>query len=106
VKDFLGCQLKRDRGSRQLSVSCIPKIDALVEKFGLGDEARTVETPMGKDFSPTQQCFSVEKGLKEGVGTSLSPGHRYCELIGSLLCIANATRPDISQAVGVLSRFA
>ena len=35
VKDFLGCQVKRDRGSRQLSVSCIPKIDALVEKFGL-----------------------------------------------------------------------
>ncbi|GLI69117.1 hypothetical protein VaNZ11_013669 [Volvox africanus] len=28
----------------------------------------------------------------------------YIELVGSLMCIANCTRPDIAQAVGVLTR--
>ena len=40
-----------------------------------------------------------------GSETPLLPGHRYCELVGSLLYIANITRPDIAQAVGVLSRY-
>ena len=54
VKDFLGCQVRRDRENRQLSISCIPKIDALLEKFGVSDRGRVVETPMQKDFCPTQ----------------------------------------------------
>ncbi len=29
----------------------------------------------------------------------------YCELIGSLLFIDNTTRPDVAQAIGVLSGF-
>jgi hypothetical protein len=41
----------------------------------------------------------------EGAGVPLEPGHRYCQLIGSLLYIANATRPDIASSVGVLSHF-
>jgi hypothetical protein len=35
VKDFLGCQIRRDRGNHRLFVSCTPKIEALAEKFGV-----------------------------------------------------------------------
>jgi hypothetical protein len=105
VKDFLGCQVLRNRGNRQLSISCIPKIDALLEKFSVSEGGRVVDTPMQKDFCPTQMS-SVEEGREAlGAGTPLAPGNRYCELIGSLLYIANTTRPDIAQAVGVLSRY-
>jgi hypothetical protein len=103
VKDFLGCQVVRDRPNRRLYMSSTMKIDALVESFDLEGETRKVETPMSKSFAPTAQ--SVQQNVAEGVGNALEPGHRYCELVGSLLYLANTTRPDIAQAVGVLSRY-
>lgn len=103
VKDFLGCQVIRDREKRVIQMSSGPKIDALVEKFGLSGETRPVESPMSKSFLPTAQSGDLRSG--GGAGIPLEPGNRYCELIGSLLYLANTTRPDISQAVGVLSRY-
>jgi hypothetical protein len=105
VKDFLGCQVRRNRQDRQISISCIPKIEALLEKFGVSDSGRVVDTPMHKGFVPTRMPFSEDEHDGSGAGVPLDPGHRYCELIGSLLYIANTTRPDIAQAVGVLSRY-
>jgi hypothetical protein len=104
VHDFLGCQVLRNRVESTISMSCTPKIDALVEKFGVVEDGRVVETPMSKDFVASSRPESPD-GMSHGAGTPLPPGHRYCELIGSLLYIANTTRPDISQAVGVLSRY-
>jgi hypothetical protein len=105
VKDFLGCQIQRDRENRCLSISCVPKIDGLCEKFGVSAESRTVDTPMSKDFVTTGMPQITVGETSFGSGTPLPPGHRYCELVGSLLYIANTTRPDIAQAVGVLSRY-
>ena len=103
VSDFLGCRIVRDRERRVMYMSSVGKIDALVEKFGLSGDTRPVETPMSKSFLPTAQASVSEEGV--GSGLPLEPGHRYCELIGSLLYLANTTRPDIAQAVGVLSRY-
>ncbi len=103
VKDFLGCQVVRDRERKVIQMSSGPKIDALVEKFGLSGETRPVESPMSKSFLPTAQGGNIHEG--GGAGTPLEPGNRYCELVGSLLYLANTTRPDIAQAVGVLSRY-
>lgn len=77
-----------------------PKIDAQVERC-LVDETRPVEATMSRSFVPTAK--SIESNLGLGAGFPLNPGHRYCELIGSLLHLANKTRPDIAQAVEVLS---
>jgi hypothetical protein len=104
VKDFLGCQIQRDRENLCLSLSCVPKIGALCEKFGVNAESPSVDTPMSKDFVVYAQPQVSVGDTSLGCGTPLPPGHRYCELIGSLLYIANTTRPDIAQAVGVLSR--
>jgi hypothetical protein len=95
VKDFLGCQVRRNRQDRQISISCIPKIESLLEKFGVSDSGRVVDTPMHKGFVPTRMPFSEDERDGSGAGVPLDPGHRYCELIGSLLYIANTTRPDI-----------
>jgi hypothetical protein len=105
VKDFLGCQISRDRKRRVLYISCIPKIEALLDKFGVSESGRVIETPMQKDFCPTARPADPEGEERSGAGVPLEPSNRYCELVGSLLYIANTTRPDIAQAVGVLSRY-
>jgi hypothetical protein len=53
VRDFLGCQVVRDRKNRVIWMSSGLKIEALVESFGLSGETRPVETPMSKSFVPT-----------------------------------------------------
>ena len=79
------------------------KIDALVMKFGLDGVTKPTSSPMTKDFLPTRNEFSEKEG--QGAGIYLEGENRYCQLIGSLLYLANTTRPDIAQAVGVLSRY-
>jgi hypothetical protein len=61
VKDFLGCQVRRNRQDRQISISCIPKIEALLEKFGVSDGGRVVDTPMQKGFVPTRMPFCEDE---------------------------------------------
>jgi hypothetical protein len=77
-------------------------IHSLVEKFGLDLESVGPDTPMTKDFVTSQSSAPRDGSDSIGAGSVLPPGHGYCELIGSLLYIANTTRPDIAQAVGVL----
>eukprot|EP00884_Botryococcus_braunii_P017161 jgi/Botrbrau1/4128/Bobra.0192s0003.1 len=60
-----------------------------------------VDTPMFKDFVAGSRLESKDV---DSVG-SVTPGHRYCELKGSLRNIANTTRTDIAHAVGVLPRY-
>ena len=94
--------MHRDRVNRTIRVSCQHKIDELCEKFGLDGNTRPVLSASSKSFVNSKHP-QTEDG--EGAGVPLEPGNRYCELIGSLLYIANATRPDIAYSVGVLSRF-
>lgn len=103
VKDFLGCQIVRDRERKLMWMSSGLKIDALVDSFGLSGDTRAYDTPMSKSFVHTSH--STQSNPIDGAGVALEPGHRYCELIGSLLYLANTTRPDIAHAVGVLSRY-
>ena len=60
-----------------------------------------MDTPMFKDFVAGS---TLESKDVDSVG-SVTPGHRYCELKGSLRYIANTIRTDIAQAVGVLPRY-
>ena len=66
----------------------------LIKKYGLQD-ANTTATPAD---------ISVKLKKEDGVSKTVDP--TACQsIIGSLMYAATATRPDISFAVGVLSKF-
>ncbi len=69
-------------------------IQKLLERYGL-QEANPVSTPMDPNVKHV-----AEDGYSKPVDKV-----RYQSMIGSLLYAAIATRPDISQAVGALSKF-
>jgi hypothetical protein len=99
---FLGNMITRDWEKGTIRVSNPVKIKELLEEFKMSD-CRPVLTPMDKSFVIASKA-AVE-GVKGGSGTLLGEGHRYPELVGSLLYLANTTRPDITLAVGILSRY-
>ena len=100
VAHFLGNVVVRT--SNSVRVSNPVKVKELLADYGI-DSPRKVTTPMDPSFVITE--MSVEAGKTGGSGKPLPEGNRYNELIGSLMYLANTTRPDLTLAVGLLSRF-
>jgi Reverse transcriptase (RNA-dependent DNA polymerase) len=105
AQEFLGCEIQRDREAKVIYMTCAKKIEKLAKEYGVDESTKSATTPMGTDFVMTKLPYSEVDGEKTGSGTELEPGHKYCEVIGSLLYLANTVRPDISHAVGALSRY-
>lgn len=89
----LGLEIQRDRSARTLKLSQRLLTEDLLEEFGMA-EAKPRSTP----FPPG--CHPSKAGADP-----LPPDSRYAEVVGSLLYLATVTRPDIAQAVGVLTRY-
>ena len=86
---FVGIGIKREDGIT--SISQKGYINTVIKRFSMGD-ARDISSPMGPDVdigNPLCQDKTASKDL-------------YMSLIGSLML---ATRPDITCAVTVLSRY-
>jgi len=93
VKDFIGIKFMRDRKASTITLSNPGHTAALLEAFGM-EMATPNKTPM---------ALGVMLAKK---GKDLMPeGNRYEALVGSLLHFPTMTRPGISFAVHVLSRF-
>lgn len=92
---FLGMEIERDRAEKTLKLSQKRLTSELVDKYGLAD-VKMKTTPL-----------SVSVKLVKGEESELIDKEKfgYSELIGSLLYLSVCTRPDISQAVGALSRY-
>ena len=90
-KTFLGLEISRDRESKLIKLSQENAILKLVDKLGIEHGNKI---PMKANV----------KLQKEGeiLDTNTYP---YNMLVGSLLYLSTSTRPDISFAVGVLSRY-
>src|SRR6266702_596646 len=97
----LGIGITRDRSRRTISLSQTALIDRVVEEFGQ-TAAHAVDTPMvaGLQLQRPDHAAPVPPEVTDWI--SRTP---YRSLVGSLMYIAVATRPDISYAVGRLSSF-
>lgn len=93
AKSVLGMRVSRNRPARLLYLSSPGHVKALLQAYGM-TSANPAKTPMtpGVDLSPT------------GSEQPLGEGNKYAELVGALLYLSTATRPDIAFAVGVLTR--
>lgn len=91
AKYFLGIEINRLRnGAIHLSQAAYTK--KVLNKFGFGD-SNAVSTPVNY-----QQVL-------EGDNDSNGVNFPYRQVVGSLIYLAIGTRPDISFAVGYVSRF-
>ena len=88
----LGVNFQQTEGS--ISMSQKQYLLKLLEKYKL-TEANPVATPMDTN---------VKLVKNDGHSKKVDPIH-YQSMVGSLLHAARATRPDISHAVGVVSKF-
>ena len=97
----LGIAISRDRDDRSITLTQSSKIDRLVEEYGQSD-ARTVDTPMvaGLQLRRPDKTAPVPADVSEWAERT-----PYRSLVGSLMYLSVATRPDISYAVGRLSSF-
>jgi hypothetical protein len=57
------------------------------------------------ECKPCSTPLPIGTQLSKYEGDPLPPDNQYAALIGSLIYLAVNTRPDISHAVGILSRF-
>ena len=95
AKYFLGWSLTRDRQAGTLKTTQERLARELVGRYGL-HEGKTKSTPMSTStkLEPASEDNMLDK-----------ESYKYSELVGSLLYLSVCTRPDTSQAVGVLSRY-
>lgn len=99
VSSVLGMRVIRDRKARKISIDQKQYIREILIRFGMED-CNGVSNPM----DPNQKLSSSmgPRNDKEKDEMKTTP---YRQLVGSLLFAAQISRPDISYAVNVLSRF-
>ena len=90
----LGISIEQEEDEKCVWIHQKQYILSIIEKYGLTD-AKT---------SPTPADLSVKLEKDDGFSKEVDP-IAYQSMVGSLLYAAIATRPDISYAVGVVSKF-
>ena len=90
----LGINVEYDELTKSLWLHQRQYIQSLLERYGLL-EAKPSATPAD---------VNVKLMKDDGLSKPVDPVH-YQSMVGSLLYTAMATRPDIAQAVGVVSKF-
>jgi hypothetical protein len=95
-KYTLGIAISRDLSARSISLSQTAKIDKSVEEYSQRD-SRTVDTPMvaGLHLHRPDKSIPISSEIAEWANRT-----PYRSLVGSLMYIAIAMRPDISYVVG------
>jgi hypothetical protein len=95
LKYCLGIEVIRDRKSKTIKINQEAMIKRVSERFGV-QECKNV-------YIPADANSRLIKPSDED--KDQSSGKPYRELVGSLMYIMVCTRPDISNAVGEVSRF-
>ena len=99
AKQILGMSIARNKETGTLKLSQAKYIRKVLEKFSMAD-AKPRSTPLGSQLKLSKaQSPKTEKDKEQMAKVP------YASAVGSLMYAMVCTRPDIAQAVGVISRF-
>lgn len=99
AKKILGMEIKRERSSRKLFLHQKGYLEKVISRFEMQD-AKPVVTPLAPHFRLSSKLSPTIDEEKEHMARV-----PYACAVGSLMYAMVCTRPDISQAVSVVSRF-
>ena len=99
AKRIFGMDIIRDRHKREIKLSQEHYVLKVLDRFGMAD-AKPVSTPLADHFK-----LSLAMCPKTQEEQDYMKNIPYSSAVGSLMYAMVCTRPDIAQAVGVVSRF-
>jgi len=100
VKMVLGMEIKRDWKSGKISLTQKGYLKKVLQKFNINDDTNSVSTPLAPHFKfkATMSLIMVEKH-------ECMTHVPYASVVDSLMYTMVCTRPDLSQAVSIVSRY-
>ncbi|KAE8698382.1 putative ribonuclease H protein [Hibiscus syriacus] len=99
ANNILGMQIHRDRGNRKIWLSQKNYLKKILSRFSMQD-CKPISTPLSINFKLSSSMSPSSE--EERMEMSRVP---YASAVGSLMFAMICTRPDIAQAVGVVSRY-
>ena len=100
AKKILGMEISRDRRLGRLYLTQKEYLSKVLKRFGMNEKTKPVSTPLAPHFK-----FSASLSPKNDAEREYMAKVPYANAVGSLMYAMVCTRPDISQAVGVVSRY-
>eukprot|EP01018_Ginkgo_biloba_P031117 Gb_21340 [translate_table: standard] len=99
AKQILGIEIHRDRKHGKMWLSQQKYVEKILMRFGM-NSVKLVNIPLASHFKLSSSLCPSNKEEKDFM--SRVP---YAHAVGSLMYAMVSTRPDISHAVGVVSRY-
>jgi len=100
VSRTLGMKIERDRVKGKVSLTQKAYLQKVFQKFLIGDEAKSVSSSLAPHFK-----LSTRISLKTIDDREYISHVPYASAVGSLMYAMVCTRPDLSQAVSIVSRY-
>ena len=99
AQKILGMEIRREREERRIYLSQRSYLEKVISRFGM-DNAKSVSTPLTGHFRLS--AVMSPSSEEEKMHMARVP---YANAVGSLMYAMVCTRPDIAQAVSVVSRY-
>ncbi|VVA40018.1 PREDICTED: Retrovirus-related, partial [Prunus dulcis] len=100
ARKILGMEIERDRAKGKISLCQKQYLKKVLQRFGMNENSKPVSTPLAPHFK-----LSASMSPKTGEESHYMAQIPYASAVGSLMYAMVCTRPDISQAVSIVSRY-
>ncbi|KAM2012453.1 hypothetical protein ACFX1T_024318 [Malus domestica] len=100
ARKILGMEIERDRAKGKISLCQKQYLKKVLQRFRMNENLKPVSTPLASHFKLSASMSP--KTVEESQYMAQIP---YANVVGSLMYVMVCTRPDISQAVSIVSRY-